>query len=135
MAAELLPISSKASPVDVVNFAIPFASASARNPLSRAFTALKFPTLNGDALLLIGNNSADMKTYIVRQHKKPVPVQKDDAFALITRKNGTIFKQEFYYGSTYLSQSSRQLLLPDDVVSIEIFNMTGEGRKMPVNPN
>jgi hypothetical protein len=53
---------------------------------------------------------------------------------LIKRRNGTIYKQEFYYGSTYLSQSSRQLSVPHDAVLVEIFDMKGNTRKVVINP-
>jgi enediyne biosynthesis protein E4 len=85
-------------------------------------------------LLLIGNNSGELETYTVARTQKIISVLKDDAYALITRTNRTIYKQEFYYGSTYLSQSSRQLRTPDDAVLVEIFNVKGNSRKVAINP-
>ncbi len=93
----------------------------------------KLTTASGDTWLLIGNNSGAVKTYTVQQNRKQFKVEREDIYALITRKNGTLFKHEFYYGSTYLSQSSRQFLLPDDVSSMEIFNSKGKSRKINFN--
>ena len=92
----------------------------------------KLTTANGDGLLLIGNNSSAMKSYTFRQKGKYLPIQKMDAFARITLMNGVKFKQEFYYGSTYLSQSSRQFSIPADAVSIEIVNGKAEGRRIVI---
>ena len=90
---------------------------------------------SGETLLLVGNNSGAMKTYTVQQKTKQIVIKKDDVYGLLTKQNGAIARQEFYYGSTYLSQSSRHLLIADDIVSIEIFNRKGESRKININPN
>jgi hypothetical protein len=90
----------------------------------------KLTTATGDDLILIGNNSSAMNIFTLEQNGKKIKIEKEDAYALITRQNGKIFKHEFYYGSTYLSQSSRQFSLPDDAVSIEIFDRVGNSRKI-----
>ncbi len=90
---------------------------------------------NGETLLLVGNNSGAMKTYTVQQKAKQIVIEKDDVYGLLTKQSGAIAKQEFYYGSTYLSQSSRHLLLSDDIISIEIINRRGESRKINVKSN
>jgi len=84
----------------------------------------------GADLILIGNNSGAMNIFTVHQNGKKIMIEKEDVYALITRQSGTIFKHEFYYGSTYLSQSSRQFLLPEDALSIEIFDRKGKSRKI-----
>ncbi len=95
----------------------------------------KLTTANGETLLFVGNNSGAIKTYTVQQKAKQITIEKDDVYGLLTRQSGAISKQEFYYGSTYLSQSSRQLFLSNDVISIEIFNRKGASRKITINPN
>ena len=91
---------------------------------------VKLTTATGDDLVLIGNNSGAMNVFTVHQNGEKIMIEKEDVYAFITRQNGTIYKHEFYYGSTYLSQSSRQLSLSGDIVSIEIFNTRGESRKI-----
>ncbi len=76
---------------------------------------------NGDALLLIGNNSGPVKIFTTKD-KPGIQIEKEDVYALIKLKNGGSYKQEFYYGSSYLSQSTRKLEVPDDAVSIKIAN-------------
>jgi hypothetical protein len=95
----------------------------------------KLTTASGEVLLLVGNNSGAMKTYTVQQKAKQIAIEKDDVYSLLTRQNGSISKHEFYYGSTYLSQSSRKLSLLNDVISIEITNRKGASRKIKINPN
>ena len=94
----------------------------------------KLITANDETLLLVGNNSGTIKTYAVQQKTKQILIEKDDVYSLLTRKGGAISRQEFYYGSTYLSQSSRKLSLSDDVISIEIINRKGASRKININP-
>jgi len=47
---------------------------------------------------------------------------------LLKNKDGSIVKHELYYGSTYLSQSSRTLTVGEEITSIEVFNNKGEKR-------
>ena len=88
----------------------------------------------GSTLLLIGNNSHAMETYEVTPTQKNITIKRDDVYAHVTTKDGATYKQEFYYGSTYLSQSSRQLHIPDNAVLVEIFDMKGNARKITINP-
>jgi enediyne biosynthesis protein E4 len=87
----------------------------------------------GNGILLNGNNSSTIKTFVYKQHWNKVMVNNDDVYALLTLQDGNIFKQEFYFGSTYLSQSSRQLLIPSNVVSIKIFNNKGISHSVSLN--
>lgn len=52
----------------------------------------------------------------------------DDFYAEIIYKNSKKRRVEFYYGSTYLSQSSRKLLVEKDAVKITITNFKGMKR-------
>ena len=89
----------------------------------------------GSDLLLVGNNSHAMEAYEVIRTQKNISIQRNDVYALVKTKSGTTYKQEFYYGSTYLSQSSRQLSIPDDVVQVEIFDVKGNVRKITIDSN
>ncbi len=51
-----------------------------------------------------------------------------DAYATITLKNGEIYKEEFQYGSTYLSQSSRFLNVTQKIERITVTDSKGETR-------
>jgi hypothetical protein len=82
-------------------------------------------------LLLVGNNDGVAKAFVVHQQYKSYLPDPDDAYALVTLANGKIFKHEFYYGSTYLSQSSRALRYSESVVKIEVYNFKGEAQPPP----
>lgn len=58
-----------------------------------------------------------------------------DAYALIKRKDGSLQKKEFYYGSGYLSSSGRYLHIPADAVSVEIITYQGKRRLLPLLSN
>jgi enediyne biosynthesis protein E4 len=84
---------------------------------------------DGRSLIIVANNSDRVRAYVSREGKNYFNPQPDDAYALITTRDGRICKHEFYYGSTYLSQSSRSLALPEDAVSVTVFNSRGKSRK------
>ena len=58
----------------------------------------------------------------------------DDAYALVTLANGKVYKHEFYFGSTYLSQSSRSLRLGAEVVSFKVFDTMGKESTLGIRP-
>lgn len=48
----------------------------------------------------------------------------------IRYRDGRKEHREFYYGSTYLSQSGRRLALGEDVTGVMVFDFNGRGRKL-----
>jgi hypothetical protein len=60
--------------------------------------------------------------------KKYLGAQPHDAFAVVKLKSGRQYKHEFYYGSTYLSQSSRSMVISPDIESIDVFEFSGQKR-------
>ncbi len=62
-----------------------------------------------------------------------IRLEPDDAWAEIQRVDGTTYRQEFYYGSTYLSQSSRTLVISEKVTSVVIHRFDGSEREVAVN--
>ncbi len=53
-----------------------------------------------------------------------------DVSAILSFKNGTKQKQEFHYGSSFLSQQGRFIKINDSVSAIEVFNNTGNIRTL-----
>jgi hypothetical protein len=62
-----------------------------------------------------------------------VKLNSDDIRALIRFKNGKIQKEEFYYGSSFLSQSGQFLSIGKEVAEAEITNSKGTMRKISFN--
>lgn len=60
---------------------------------------------------------------------KWVKLKPDDFFADIFYSDNRKRRIEFYYGDTYLSQSSRRLALDRDVLKVVITNFKGNKRE------
>jgi hypothetical protein len=82
-------------------------------------------------LALVSNNSDSLQAYAYPKHYRSViRLRPDDARAEIRYGDGRIEKREFYYGAGYLSQSSRNLKVPDGVLSVHLYNYRGTGREV-----
>ncbi|WP_189564294.1 VCBS repeat-containing protein [Persicitalea jodogahamensis] len=95
---------------------------------------VQLPDAQGNRLIVATQNRGPMRVF--GQDQKQVtwlPVQPDDAFAMVKFKNGTTRRYELYYGASFLSQSVRQIPLSERVVGVEIVNFKGQKRK--VQPN
>jgi len=83
---------------------------------------------NGDLLLAASQNKDSLKVFKLNKPIKSIQLKPTDAYALLKYKNGKTGKEEFYYGSSFLSQSSRFMKLDDDVVSVVIYDDNGKSR-------
>ena len=83
--------------------------------------ALVLVSQNNDSLLVFGTSRPDVRY---------VPLQPLDRYAIITSTSGTTWRQEFYYGTTYLSQSSRFLALLESVEKAVIYD--GKGSRVVI---
>jgi enediyne biosynthesis protein E4 len=59
-----------------------------------------------------------------------IPLQANDAHALIVGKDGKTQRKELYYGASFLSQSTRKLALNGQEKSVEIVDFRGKKRKV-----
>jgi hypothetical protein len=95
--------------------------------------------VKGDAKGMATLNLADKELIITTINNGPIKVQAlsrednrvydpgpGDISALIKRGDGSLQKVEFFYGSGYLSQSSRILPIPDEAVSVLILDTEGK---------
>jgi len=84
----------------------------------------------GQTNYLVSNNQDRLKVFQNKRDKKQeiIPLETLDVYAFLKFKDGSIIKQEFYYGNTYLSQSSRTLTLSAGITQATIFNSNGESR-------
>jgi hypothetical protein len=74
-----------------------------------------------------------MKVYQLNSRSNTMSPAATDSYALITYKNGKTEKQEFYYGSSFLSQSARFVKLNDQIVSVTFFDDKNTGRTVKLN--
>jgi hypothetical protein len=87
-------------------------------------------TANGNRLILVGNNSAPMQAYqYYIAGSINITIKEKDVYAVIQKKNGQQYRQEFYYGNNYLSQTTRTLTVDTGVKSVTIYDNQGKGRQ------
>jgi hypothetical protein len=79
--------------------------------------------LNNDSLIAVECLAPGKGLRILRAND-------DDVLAIIQLDNGKTIRQEFYYGSGYLSGTGRYLRLPNNVKSVEVYNYKGVKRKL-----
>ena len=82
-------------------------------------------TQNQDSLLVFNKNVVERNIT-----NKWIPLQTNDMAAEVLLKNGTKRKLEFYYGSTFLSQSSRGFYTDDTMKQVTITNFKGIKRRV-----
>ena len=76
----------------------------------------------------VNRDSVKMFERVQPKNFSTIKLSPDDAAAEMIFTNGLKRKQEFEYGSSYLSQSSRVFIVPQNVKEVHIINMKGEKR-------
>jgi hypothetical protein len=87
---------------------------------------------DGSSLVLVAQNSDLLQAFAVGRKNHVIQLEKDDAYAELYYERGEAERKEFYYGSGYLSHSSRVLPIPEGVISIKITKYSGEVRELPL---
>jgi len=90
----------------------------------------KLTLSDGREMIVVGNNDSALQAFITSQAGSYYRAGKDDAYALVTRQDGSVYRHEFYYGSTYLSQSERMLKFSSDMVSVKVFDFKGNEKEV-----
>lgn len=89
---------------------------------------------NGSAKILVANNNDKLSSYqFTPKGGKAIAINHNDVYAVLHRRDGSSFKQEFYWGSTYLSSSSRGLFCGDAIIGATIYNNNGRSRNVQLN--
>ncbi len=76
----------------------------------------------GKYLVAASQNRGPIKVFEFKNRLNNIALQPDDIYATIQFKNGLEQRREFYYGSSFQSQSSRFLTTDNNVKSVTIFN-------------
>jgi hypothetical protein len=91
---------------------------------------------DGSMAILSAANSGKLKSFTLSGQTtgtaspKLLRLGPMDAFADITFNNGKKQKREYYYGSAYLSHSSRILLIPAGTKVVTITSYSGKSRQI-----
>jgi enediyne biosynthesis protein E4 len=100
---------------------------------SKGMAAL--PISANTAIILSASNDGDLKTYAFATNNiTAAPAGKNDVYAVIQKKDGKTYRQEFYWGNSYLSNSSRVFSYNRSLVSSVIF-YDNNGNKKQVTAN
>ena len=83
----------------------------------------------GKPLLMATQNRAELKTFKLSNNiYQTKPLKTNDVAVIETLKNGKTRKVEIDYGSSFLSQSSRSILLSPQIKSVEVIDAKGKKR-------
>jgi hypothetical protein len=81
------------------------------------------------SLVLVTQNNDSLRVFSsARASGRGVKLRPLDARAVVTLADGSTRREEFYYGSTYLSQSSRVLSVPAGATRAVIYDYAGGSR-------
>ncbi|MGF7038268.1 VCBS repeat-containing protein [Mucilaginibacter lappiensis] len=94
---------------------------------------VKLKGAKGNYLLAATQNRDAMKLFELKRQIKTVNLQPLDAYATIKYKNGKTTKQEFYNGSSFLSQSGRFFNIENNMASVTITDSYGHQRNIQLN--
>ena len=83
---------------------------------------------NGSSALVIGSNSDSLRLFSINNKLKTIFLNPNDSYALITADDGRVYRHEFYYGDSYLSQGSRSFKVPTKTKMIIVYDFEGRNR-------
>jgi len=89
---------------------------------------VKLRDAKGNILLAASQHKGALKVFKLNAAAKTIAANPLDAYAIIKYKNGKTEKQEFYYGSSFLSQSARFVKVDERMVSVVIYDIKGGKR-------
>jgi hypothetical protein len=92
----------------------------------RALVKLRDP--KGNYLVAASQNKNVLKLYQLQRATHTIPVEPGDRSAMIRYTNGKIRKEEFYFGSSFLSQSARFVQVDSMMAGITITDSKGRSR-------
>ena len=82
----------------------------------------------GRYLIASSQNNGPLRVFALKGQYGQIPVLKNDEHALIQYNSGKTQKQEFYFGSSFLSQSGRFIKTSPLMKSVTIYNSSGQSR-------
>lgn len=88
---------------------------------------------DGRLITVVANNNQPLGAFSRTFTQRTYQATHQDAFATITLADGKSYQHEFTFGSAYLSQSSRTLLLPATTQRLQITTYQGEQREVKNN--
>jgi hypothetical protein len=87
----------------------------------------------GNYLVAASQNRGDAKVFELNTKIQPLKLNPDDRMVIIRYKDGKIMKEEFYHGTSFLSQSSRFVSITENISSVDIIDTMGRIRTISFN--
>jgi hypothetical protein len=84
----------------------------------------------GNYLVAASQNKNALKLYQLQRATRSIPIEPGDKSAVIRYKNGKMRKEEFYFGSSFLSQSARFVQADSTIAGITITDSKGRSREV-----
>ena len=78
---------------------------------------VKLSGANNQYLMAASQNRGPLKVFRLKKSQKIIQLAPMDVKATIRYKNGNVSEQEFYYGSSFLSQSGRFIRITDQMAA------------------
>ena len=91
---------------------------------------MKLKAKDGRYLVAASQNKGPLEIFALKRKFDNIPLMPDETYAILKYRNGKTQKQEFYCGSSFLSQSGRLLITGRDLASVTIFNDKGKQRTL-----
>lgn len=91
---------------------------------------VKLSGANEKIVTITSQNRDSLRFHQMHPVVKPVKLSTTETTALLKLKNGKTRREEMNYGSSFLSQSAHELLLPNYVLSAEVIDSKGTKRKV-----
>ena len=84
----------------------------------------------GNYLVAASQNRGAVKIFEMKGKTQLITINPDDRMAIIHFKNGQMRKEEFYCGSSFLSQSAPFISVTSEMSAVDITNNAGKTRKI-----
>jgi hypothetical protein len=91
---------------------------------------VKLMSASGNYLVAASQYMDSLKLFQLRNKGSIVKLQPNDVFAQIKYTDGSSEKKEFYYGSSFLSQSARFFPINKNAASVMIYDNRGKSRNI-----
>jgi hypothetical protein len=86
---------------------------------------------NEQTLFVAAQNQDTLKAFMMKHPVRSIPLSANDRYAMLKLKNGKVRREEFNYGSSFFSQSSRFLMLNNQIQSIKLVDVNGNPTIIP----
>ncbi|HVF96237.1 MAG TPA: FG-GAP-like repeat-containing protein, partial [Flavisolibacter sp.] len=91
---------------------------------------VKMLSATGDYLMAASQNQDALKMFRLRKRIQSIRLAPGDEYAVARFRDGSMRKEEFYHGASFLSQSSRFMTVNANVQTVEITGAGGKKRRI-----